>query len=295
MKAILRISLGLNLVLLGCLAWVVMSQRRMEQDTARPVASVENRPVQTVAVPAPAVSQAQPEQARPFRWDQLLASMDYAVFVRNLRGAGCPEATIRDIVAGDLHRAFAAERRQLNLDESGAGPWSQQAETQMLAQLFGGRLAAAEPGSSQSAENSTDANVGGQTIVPERYAAVASTSCPLFLQSVNWSALGYNAGQQAAIAQARQQFLNQLNSPNPNSAGSGSQNAGSQTDSGSDDPETARHWHAAVQLADQQLRDELGAQGYMAYQLQQYYAWFQPQVMANVGGGTLAIGTYPGP
>jgi hypothetical protein len=45
----------------------------------------------------------------------------------------------------------------------------------------------------------------------------------------------------------------------------------------------------ALQAADEQLRGLLGVQGYLAYEQQQYYSWFQPQVMANAGGGSLNI------
>ena len=45
----------------------------------------------------------------------------------------------------------------------------------------------------------------------------------------------------------------------------------------------------ALQNADDQLRDLLGAQGYMAYEQQQYYAWYQPQVVAAARAGNLTI------
>ena len=45
----------------------------------------------------------------------------------------------------------------------------------------------------------------------------------------------------------------------------------------------------AFQNADNQLQALLGAQGYAAYEQQQYYAWYQPQVMADAGDGNLTI------
>ena len=44
-----------------------------------------------------------------------------------------------------------------------------------------------------------------------------------------------------------------------------------------------------MQNAADQLQTLLGAQGYAAYEQQQYYAWYQPQVLANAGGGNLTI------
>lgn len=47
----------------------------------------------------------------PFHWTQLDAP-DFATFVKNLRAVGCPEATIRDIVHGELTEIYAAKRQE---------------------------------------------------------------------------------------------------------------------------------------------------------------------------------------
>ena len=44
-----------------------------------------------------------------------------------------------------------------------------------------------------------------------------------------------------------------------------------------------------LQIANSQLSDSLGSQAYNAYELEQYYHWYQPQVAANAGGGNLNI------
>lgn len=42
-----------------------------------------------------------------------LESADYSVYVRNLRAFGCPESTLRDIIAADLHAAYASYSESL--------------------------------------------------------------------------------------------------------------------------------------------------------------------------------------
>jgi len=199
----------------------------------------------------------------PFRWSQLESKNDYRIYVRNLRAAGCPESTIEDIVRGNAARAFAWKRRQLGLDGSGNGSWSRSRELQVVAYLLGEQSRAAE------------------TPTPSQSTGTSGTSYPLFLQNANWRALGFNEADQAAIAQVRQQFLSQINGQN--------QEADGEADPNSNGTAHLTRWQTAQQNADAQLRDLLGAQGYMAYEQQQYYAWYQPQVTANGGSGNLTI------
>src|SRR5262245_47286113 len=46
-----------------------------------------------------------------FHWSQV-ESADYRQYIENLRGVGCPEATIRDIILTDIMRLYAAKRGQ---------------------------------------------------------------------------------------------------------------------------------------------------------------------------------------
>jgi hypothetical protein len=292
MKAALRISIWSNLGLLGGLIFVLVNQRK-GGDVSVPSTSPEARPlVQAVATPAPLAS---PEmELKSFHWRQLESTNDYRVYVANLRASGCPEPTIQDIVRGDASRAFSMERQQLQLNGGGTGPWSQLREMQLVASLLGERASTAEiPAAAQGAVNRTQWNGGEitETPVPARSAAnqvqgktgggvaeipvpsqsagAAATSYPLFLQNVNWNALGLDASQQAAIAQVRQQFINNIGGPNQNP----------------NDPAYLPRWQTAENSADDQLRGLLGAQAYMGYLQQQYYAWYQPQVLAATAEG----------
>jgi len=287
MKRILAISVALNLALIGSLVFLPARPRSTGNGVWPAVAAAVDQsvPKATAAAREPIASTA---EAAPFRWSRLLASNDYYAFVRNLRRAGCPEATIRDIVAGDTHRAFALERQQLNLDENGPGPWSQQTELEMVASLLGEQLPGSKTLPAQNGANPVAGSSSAAAVASSTGGSASGTAYPLFLQNVDWSALGFTAEQQAAIARVRQQYLSQIQ--NQSATGSADPAAPASSDS---DSSVGRH--DALPLPDQMLRDELGAQGYMAYEQQQYLAWFQPQVMANVGGGTLAIGNFTPP
>jgi hypothetical protein len=282
MKSALRISLFSNLALLGAVVFL-FARRHSEEALA---ASSEVKPPEP-AVAAPALPEAPKVEMEPFRWSQLMAKNDYRTFVANLRAIGCPEPTLEDIVKGDVDRAFSFERNQLRLDGSGDGPWSQAEANQLLARLkaapSGGKLAA----SSLDLENEKgEGNTDGvtDTMAPVSDAGAVASHDPLFLQNVNWSALGFDAQQQAAIAEVRQQFRNEVNGLSQNPNISGDQNS-SDLSSG-----LTRRQQRALQSADNQLRDLLGAQAYAAYELQAYYEWYQPQEMAAAaGGGNLVI------
>jgi len=103
MRTIIVASLGLNAVLLGALALVSVRQ-------PAPSKSPESAP------PEPA--QTVPRRERPqqkstaianlasFRWSELESS-DYHQYMANLRGVGCPEETIRDLIIAEVDKMFA--------------------------------------------------------------------------------------------------------------------------------------------------------------------------------------------
>ncbi len=108
-RSLLALSVCANALLLcGVLA---LSKSRARPPSPTVVARAETTP----AAPAPhrftrITRQAPPpgvaEVAAPFHWAQV-ESADYKVFIANLRGIGCPEATVRDIVIADIDGLFA--------------------------------------------------------------------------------------------------------------------------------------------------------------------------------------------
>lgn len=99
-KKLLLGSVVLNAALAGVLLWP-KERRQGPQEAVAPMAetSSESRPadtkVVTVTVPAGA-----------FRWHQLESS-DFQQYMANLRGIGCPEETIRDLVIAEVNKLYA--------------------------------------------------------------------------------------------------------------------------------------------------------------------------------------------
>ncbi len=283
MKAALRISIGLNLCLAGGLIYFMVNQRRTETAGAAGTIAEIAPPAQAAAVERSATSAR--GIPRPFHWSQLVCTNDYRQFVANLRAIGCPEPTIRDIVAGDAGQAFAFKRAQLKLDGSGSGSWSKAHEAQLVATLLGEQPVGVETpaltlndGSreqpqSKSAMEISQAETATQSEQPSRhvgtFAAPAAPVYPLAFRQVDLASLGFGAEEKAAIDQVRQQFVNDI--------GGAGQNP--------DDPAYLARWQTAQANADDALRGALGSQAFLAFQFQQYYEWYQPQVTAAAASG----------
>ena len=290
MKTTLRISLLLNVVLFGGVIFLLTSHRKQAASLA-PVSPEIGSHVRMQLTPPVSSATAVTEPAS-FRWSQLVSAKDYQTYIANLRAIGCPEPTIEDIVRGDAARAFSWERKQLALDGSGDGPWSRSRELQLVASLLGAQPPIEIPALAQSAKNPTEVDIGGevaQASVPDTQ--MESPSYPLFLQNANWSALGFSAEERAVITQVRQQFQSEIGSLNQNADDAANQYAGTTSaDSSSSSPNpngpaALTRWQKALQDANQQLHDLLGAQAYMTYEQQQYYAWYQPQAAAAATRG----------
>ncbi len=289
MQRLMKISLCLNLGLLGGLLYLATARWKNAGETA----------AATPALKTPAISSTRPplrrsaDQAdgtdflKTFHWSQLESTNDYRIYVANLRAIGCPEATLQDIVHGDASRAFAFKRNQLGLDGAGTGPWSRSRELQLEASLLGKNAASLALSASKAAagNEANPAQAAQQESLAEssrarRFPAAQPSPAqkatppvyPLAFREVNVAALGFGAAQQAAIAQVRQQFVSDLGGPNQNPS----------------DPAYLAKWQSAQIKADDMLRGLLGHQAYMAYQQQQYYSWFKPKILA-AGGGHLEI------
>ncbi|HWY30315.1 MAG TPA: hypothetical protein VNX46_06160 [Candidatus Acidoferrum sp.] len=283
MKMMLRISIGLNLALVSGLTLLATHRSK---EVAIPESAMPDVPMaQAVSSVNPAQPKTEPE---PFHWRQLESPNSYRTYVANLRAAGCPEPTIQDIVRGDTGRAFAWERRQLGLDGTGSGPWSQAQETQLEASLMGAQPPAVATTAPTEGTGNSSANSAAGTTASSPKTATTAPAYPLFTQNVNWSALGFTPDQQSAIMQVRQQYENAVKGLNqvPSDLAGANSSAANPNGSGLS---TAANPQTPLQIANGQLSDLLGGQGYMAYEQQQYYMWYQPQVVANAGGGNLTI------
>ena len=283
MKTTLSISICLNLALAS--GMIFLLKDRHAEATIPELATPETPMAQADSSVAPAQPEREPE---PFHWRQLESPNNYRTYLANLRKVGCPEPTIQDIVRGDTERAFAWERRQLGLDGTGGGPWSQSQETQLEASLMGLQPPAAATTSPAEDVGNPSVNKAAGITASSTKAATTASAYPLFMQNVNWNALGFTADQQAAIMQVRQQYENAVKGENqvPSDSVGANSKAANPNNSG---PTVAGSPQTPLQIAKGQLPDLLGAEGYMLYEQQQYYMWYQPQVVANSGGGNLTI------
>jgi hypothetical protein len=230
MKTPIRISVVLNALLLGWL--VLLWQNNRTATMSAPAAPAMVAKIQP-QLPPPSVPSAVQTVVKtvPFHWSQLESTNGYLLFVANLRAAGCPEATVEDIVRGDTARAYGVMRHQLGVSSNEPGRWSEQAQEQMAAYFLG-----QTPNAAGIAEGSVAAGPNNQAT---DNAQTESATLAAFLQDVDFTAPGMSAEQQQEIAGQRQALLAQIsaagqipNSPARTSSTSGSDNTASSQTSG---------------------------------------------------------------
>jgi hypothetical protein len=241
----------LNAILLAVLVFIWANPRR--QGATLPSVGLKIKaPVSAVTISAAPMVRTEVEP-KPFRWSQLLSTNnDYRVFVAKLRVAGCPEPTVADIVRGDAERAFYAKRAELNVDGTGSGPWSAQAQLQLVAYLLG---------QSPTQEVAADTAPTSPAAHRRRPLPVQMVSMPIVMQNIDLAALGLNNGQKQVIAEVRQNFLEQVGGTNQNPK----------------DPAFLARWQQAQIEADTRLQATLGYQIYMRYQIAAYQMALEDQ------------------
>lgn len=254
MKTSLQISLVLNLALVGALIFIGVERLKMTVQTTSPAA---RPPVADGAAPTkPGAPQSEPA---PFRWDQLYAK-HYSDYVKNLRAIGCPEPTVRAIVAADVAAAYQALARQMEqkLAAAANGSWSNQLSSASYEQALKDAL--------RKIPDEEAAKIAGlwavnPTPVTAAVAAAPATSLtlPLVLQNVDLSALNLNNDQKQEIAGIRQDFLQATGGANPSSIA----------------PADQATWQNAQTRADTILEGILGYDAYAQYQLAAYQAMLQ--------------------
>ncbi|MEW6303362.1 MAG: hypothetical protein AB1705_07830 [Verrucomicrobiota bacterium] len=106
-KRLLMASAGLNVALAGVAMLVVFrappATNPSAQETPREVTQKVSR-VKLVQ---------EPDEVIRLDW-RAIESGDYATYIKNLRAAGCPEETVRDIVIADINKHFARRWREMN-------------------------------------------------------------------------------------------------------------------------------------------------------------------------------------
>jgi hypothetical protein len=259
MKTTLKISILLNLFLLGGLVFMAAGGRQVVSPSA-PTTIAKAAPLPAEAAPvAQPTSSVEPE---PFRWSQL-ESADYRAYVKNLRGISCPEPTIRAIVAADVHNLYNAKYQQLEqkltalndapLSARLASYQEQQALETELQKLPGEETAMAA-GLQAQESSSASRQVASAQVVSRMSAASQSTKppvLPLVFQNVDLAQLNLNDQQVRAITDLRNQFVDQIGGLNQNP----------------NDPNYLQNWQLSQPEIDELLKGFLGPYKYMQYQV----------------------------
>jgi hypothetical protein len=196
-------------------------------------------------------------ETRKLRWSDLLSGDD-TVYAGNLRGIGCPEETIRDIMAAAIGHRFDHQREgiesqrrlgkidalayQAAIDKT----WQEQnAEVNQLPQPAAARKAA-----SASGNYSTDpvaANpAAGSAGVPATVGRLGAPIMPMAIAEPN-PALGLTPAQEAAVDQVADQFAKTVNTPKLAPT----------------DPAYHQLWDDAQADADERLMVQIGWEAYL--------------------------------
>jgi hypothetical protein len=251
MKLWLLASCLLN-VALGCYAGYLLIRKS-------PISSYTKIQEKPSAAPEVKI----PDTPKPFHWSQI-ESPDFATYVANLRSIGCPEATIRDIVAAEMKEIFDEKRRALaERNHLGASRQTIDKEYQKLAQEEHAIVARMVSDSSVASSRSASSTTG--TASPYLAGAMRqrteNPSWPIVFQGLvsgigpqTNGAYGISAnsraGQASALSPAQtevvrdlqQQFVQDIGGPNQNPA----------------DPVYLKKWQAAQKDSNDSLRAQLG-------------------------------------
>ena len=259
MRTVLRISLMLNLALLAVVVFVFTTEsaRHGNNKAKTAPAQAENATQSGKADTTAPLQILTHSEAAPFRWKQLY-DPDYRNYVKNLRGVGCPEGTVRAIVTADVNAAFSFRTKEIEqqISDWGNSAWTNQVatfkdQTQLKAQLQ----------NMPDQEAAEIADLLGFKPVPETTAQpsrrvrqvlqAGPVTQPLVLQNIDLSALNLTEEQKQAITTIRQDFLKQIGGANQDPS----------------DPAYLARWQQAQPAADDLLKAYLGGDGFADYEV----------------------------
>jgi hypothetical protein len=224
-----------------------------------------------------------PTKQQPFHW-KLLDAPDFPSFVRNLRSIGCPEATIHDIIQGELKEIYTPRRQEVERELAAAPPQFRAVLEQRLQQLkaeectmlattlssvVGTTSAVADSRSSppQASDTTgigfTAATNGGvkssiSSLTPAAFLVGNDPSKPTPANELPAKPTDprLNAPTAAVISQMRQNFINAI------------QDTGADPSS----PEYRRRWIAAQRASDDRFSSMFGGDYFIQSQIQAAHA-----------------------
>ncbi|MDB6152469.1 MAG: hypothetical protein JWL90_922 [Chthoniobacteraceae bacterium] len=247
----LLLSLTGNLLLIGLAGYLIES---------RPVADIQ-KPISSTALPV--------NLPRSLQWSDL-ESDDYPTYIARLRSVGCPEATIHELISGELQTTFTEKRQVIesrlagnSAALSGAVRELEQEQSRLLVRLLPS-VPAELP--IEPASTAGDAQLPQlEPIAPRRHTPPAVRMPLAFesveLQSPSRSPIGkpspaapgaraLNQIQQEAVERLREGFLQEI---------------GEAQDPA--DPKYLDRWVKAQPVLDERLRAELGTDLFNQYQI----------------------------
>lgn len=260
MKQLSTLSLILIAVLIGSVSiWWARPLKLVRARSRVPAPRLSARPVSPPAFQQTASNPA----AVPFHWSEV-KSADYPAFVSDLRAAGCPEQTIREIVTAELHAQYSQKVDQIEAQALRAGQPDfdvdgdrrralerqienrQAEENDRIARLVGRGQAI---GTAVMRMDSGHPKAGELKLKPR-------VSLPLVFHEIESSPVVPDDSQQRMIDQLRENFVVEVGGENQNPH----------------DPAYLARWLRLQPLADQQLRAQVGWQVFAQYQLAAMHA-----------------------
>jgi hypothetical protein len=244
MKITLRLSLLLNVSLLGCLAILLaQAQRKMPANVERQANATTPASQPTTRLAGVESSLSSPtELSKKFHWSQIESS-DYRTYVANLRAIGCPEQTIRDIICADVDATFASRRTKLERTElTQTSPERalsnlRQEEAQIIETLLGPQTSSPRLSPAQQAR---------------KRALMRPATMPLVLQEVDLASLKLDKQRTQVIDELRGSFLEEIGGPNQDAS----------------DPAYRERWMKAQAESDDLLRGMIGLRAYQQYEFE---------------------------
>jgi hypothetical protein len=249
MQPAFRLSVALNGLLGAALALSLMGIPS-GPSTLTGVTGVENAGAARSSRAASSRKQA-PSAEGSFRWSQL-ESTDYPTYIANLRSIGCPEATVRDIIAGEVESLYADRIGQLERALAG-----DQVHAPRRAEGELARLKTEEAGLVSLLLGMEPASVGDQggnglaRSFIEDVPAADAFPLPMVFKEVNNTDLQLNEDQLAYLAVLRERFIQEL--------------GGSNADP--DSPAYAANWSKSQPEIDDALRGAIGDEAFQNYQM----------------------------
>jgi hypothetical protein len=231
MKRAFKVSLLLNLMLVGWIAWV--SEKSGNSKSADQPAPDRREPAQRI--------EGHPQTETKFRWSQV-ESPDYRQYIDNLKAIGCPQQTVRDIITADVHSLYVARGGRLNREPLSAQVRTDKfqalrdEENSVLAALLG---PAPDPQPTRGKDDFQAAHAA-QT------QAQSNVSIPLAFRQTDFSALNLSQEQFESVQYLRDAFQRELRD----------------SDNERRSPEYLKQWQSAQAQNNLMLRGMLGTKLY---------------------------------